>query len=144
MKLKPKFKGYSEAQLLVLAEKDINIMSFLLSDSFSLLLTVLMENNLGTEDFIRSKTDFSVMVQQHHQFLANASFRSKTPRKKYRKMVLEQKIFLFSTLSRLVTKAGEFIEESGTELIPEVKTSFNENMEKINFIGENAKYVFTK
>ena len=144
MKLKPKFKGYSEAQLLVLAEKDINTMFFLLSDAFSLLLPVLMENNLGTEDFILSKTEFSSMLQKHHQFLSNASFRSKTPRTKYRKMVLEQKIFLFSTLSRLVTQVGEFIEESEVELIPEVKTSFNENMEKINFIGENAKYVFTK
>ena len=144
MKLKPKFKGYSEAHLLVLAENDINTMFFLLSDAFSLLLPVLMESNLGTGDLIRSKTDFSIMLQKHHQFLSNASFRFKTPRTKYRKMVLEQKIFLFSALSRLVTQVGEFIEESEVELIPEVKTSFNENMEKINFIGENAKYVFTK
>lgn len=144
MKLKAKFKGYSEVQLLVLAEKDVDDMFFLLSDSFSMLLPILSENSLETEDFTRGKIDFSIMLQKHHQFLANASFRSKTPRTKYRKMVLEQKIFLFSALSRLVTQAGEFIEESETELIPEVKNSFNENMEKINFIGENAKYVFTK
>ena len=144
MKLKPKFKGYSEAQLLVLASKDINAMDSILVRAFQILHDFIQEKNLEKEEIKKARVDFSMLVQKYHQFISNVSFKKKTPRTKYKKMTVENRIFLFTAMSRLVSQMGELIEKSGLELPPENTEQFNYCMSEISRIGENAKYVFTK